>query len=130
MPINWKTTDRPSGCLTTVKLTICAYAQVNIAFYEEVYKLVTKTKFMAFGTDEERARIYFKEEIPGRGYKLSNFRSNETTATLKVPFKKLPIGEEIQGDYHLNYDNELELYYVDLNKKVEKPSPIVFLGKR
>ena len=68
------------------------------------YKLTTNG-YIVFA--RENNRIYFKGSNADEGFKLSYMNSINTLVDLS----------EFKGGYMLNYDELLELYYIDLTKK-------------
>lgn len=88
-----------------------------VTFINKSWKKVSRTCFLQFGI--QGTRLYFREANAKVGYKLS-LSANGENATIKVVSSVLPLNKNIEeGDYWLEYDNQLGLYYIDVKNKIE-----------
>lgn len=72
---------------------------------------ISKTGFLSVAMYEDR--LYFREETPESGYKISEHNS-KTTRQVSIKDNALNDFTLIHaGDYKLQYDKELKLFYID-----------------
>lgn len=64
----------------------------------------------------EGTRIYFKESSPRYGWKLSHSASK--TYFFKLHEKQFPFNENDYGEYNLEYDSKVGLYYIDTEHRL------------
>lgn len=76
----------------------------NIIFKNQSEQKISHTGYMLCGISLNR--IYFKEDIAGRGYKISSHGHNKRVA---LPSKL----EDFVGTYNLHYDSREELYFIE-----------------
>ena len=91
--------------------------RVVIRFRNDVYLKITKNEFLKCGL--QGTRLYFKETSPTEGFKLTSFNKNKSSCLTRISEELLPISDtKIElGDYKLQYDPNLKMYYIDgLNK--------------
>lgn len=93
----------------SISIVQCATAENGIltrfAFKNNCQYKITDTGYIVFARQDNR--IYFKVSNAGKGFKLSYMNSINTLVDLS----------EFKGGYMLNYDELLDLYYIELNKK-------------
>lgn len=93
----------------TISIIQCDTAENGImtrfAFKNNCQFKLTTNGYIVFAL--ENNRIYFKEANADEGFKLSYMNSINTLVDLS----------EFKGGYMLNYDESLNLYYIDLSKK-------------
>lgn len=81
-----------------------------------VYKIISNEEYVVIAKDGNK--IYFREATPNRGFKLGNWTPN--VKCFKVLLSKFPLREEDLGEYNLEFDTNLGLHYICLNRKLEK----------
>ena len=93
-------------------------SRVSITFRNNVYLKITKNNFLVCGL--QGTRMYFKAAAPAEGFKLSTFNKDKSSCIIRVQERQLPISKnkiEI-GDYKLEFDSNLKLYYIDAAHKI------------
>ena len=89
-----------------------------IQFKNNSYLRITKNTYITFAVSG--TRLYFKQEEPRDGYKLTGFNKDGTSATVKVHQDVLPINVNVEvGSYNLEWDPVLGLHYVDILHKLK-----------
>lgn len=63
------------------------------------------------------SRLYFDNSDAKDGFKLSKGKKDCARRSATLPAKKLGIGGNWIGYYHLQWDRERELFYIDLDKR-------------
>ena len=81
-----------------------------------IYKIISNEEYVVIAKDGNK--IYFKEANRIRGFKLGNWTPN--VKCFKVMLSKFPLREEDLGEYNLEFDTNLGLHYICLNRKLEK----------
>lgn len=76
-------------------------------------KFLGDNLYLAFAI--ENNRMYFKETANKYGWKLSESGCNKF---FKLYKKNVPLADEWYGEYNLEWDNKLNLYFIDLNHKL------------
>ena len=76
-------------------------------------KILSNGVYLSFAI--ENNRMYFKETSSKYGWKLSESGCNKF---FKLYKKNVPMTEEWYGEYNLEWDNMLNLYFIDLNHKL------------
>ncbi len=80
------------------------------------YKIVSKEEYIIVARDKNK--IYFKEATSKNGYHLSNAGLN--TKIFKVLLTRFPVRKEDLGEYNIEFDSDLGLHYICLDRKLEK----------
>lgn len=84
---------------------------VCIIFRNNVERSISKTDYVTVAVSGER--LYFKGETEEVGFKMSK-RANESTAKTTIKNEALiKFVTTHSGDYKLQYDRELNFFYVD-----------------
>ena len=81
-----------------------------------IHKIATDCEYIVIAKDGDR--IYFKESNVKYGFKVSNYGQN--TKVFKVKYDRFHIDEDKLGEYNLEFDTNLGLHYISLNRKLEK----------
>lgn len=81
---------------------------------ETAKKLSAKSAYLMMGYDKETGRIYFKEDGPINGFKLSWTNTGHSKMQISCP--TVDALKKHVGDYQLLFDKEEKLYYIDTNK--------------
>lgn len=81
-----------------------------------IYKIISNEEYVVIAKDGNK--IYFREANRMRGFKLGNWTPN--VKCFKVMLGKFPLREEDLGEYNLEFDTNLGLHYICLNRKLEK----------
>ena len=81
-----------------------------------IYKIVKTQDFITLARD--KSRIYFKETDPCYGFKIADY--GYKTKCFKVREDLFPIKNDELGEYNLEYDTQLGLHYIDINRKLKK----------
>lgn len=89
----------------------------NIRFVKESWKKITKNDYFTFAIDG--SRLYFKQEEPRYGFKLSGKENSLSKGTKLLP-NKLKLTDLECGEYRLEWDRDLRLNYIDFKHKLDK----------
>lgn len=81
-----------------------------------IYKIISSTDYIVLAKDNNK--IYFKESSDTKGFKVGDY--SQFIKSFKIQFDRLPLREEDLGEYNLEYDTNLHLHYICLNRKLEK----------
>lgn len=124
--LNWVGKKRTHRTLDTAGDVTLAISQDNtknkrtsvIAFKHRSYSKITSTGYMVFAV--VGTRLYFKSDTSSVGYKLSTFNKDKSSCHVKVDYASLPLDVKLEvGNYNLEWDRNLGLYYIDVLKKLE-----------
>ena len=87
--------------------------RVRFAFKNNAHLKITKNEHVVLAN--EGTRIYFKEGDPTEGFKVTSFNKTKTNCSIRICDEVVKaIGTRIPfGDYRLQYDTVLKLYYID-----------------
>lgn len=109
--LNWqgRTSRRFSKC--DVSVTLGADKKINITFRNDTWEIISSTGHAQVAVCKNR--ILFREANESEGYKFT--RSGNTPS--RYIFVNSTADSEFIGDYDLQYDDFLELYYIDKEKK-------------
>lgn len=90
----------------------------SIRFMKSSYKKITNNNYIVCGL--EQSRLYFKQEDPRLGYKLSQNDQDDTARFFKILVKNINFNKIDCGEYNLEYDADLRLWYIDTKHKLDK----------
>lgn len=76
-------------------------------------KILNEGSHLIFAIEDNR--LYFKETTPKHGWKLCDSGCNKF---FKVYKKHVPLNEEWYGEYNLEWDSKINLYFIDFNHKL------------
>ena len=82
------------------------------------WKIIATNEFMIVARDGNR--IYFKESDSKKGFKLTSEGLN--AKAFKLLAKRIDIRDEDYGEYNLEFDTNLHLHYIHLERKLDKQS--------
>lgn len=106
-------------------ITKNSHPSVAIRFAKNSWLKITKNDHVIIGV--ENGRLYFNQGEDYQGWKLST--SGKSTKIFKVYQEVLPIGPVETGEYNLEFDSRVGLYYIDVRNKLNKET-IIWKGKR
>lgn len=84
---------------------------------DPVRKLTPKSSYLICAFDEDTGRLYFKEDTPMTGFKVTWTSVGRTKLQISFPLTADYMKEYV-GDYQLLYDREEKLYYIDRQLKL------------
>lgn len=84
----------------------------DIAFFGDSYKKITSHEYISYGVDFEQNRIYFQGATSINGYKIHRSGNCMHIRSKNAFSEKL---KTMTGAYDLLFDEDMELYYIQLN---------------
>lgn len=106
-----KTTNRNSKQDISLSLIGKKKLSTSITFRNNVQRSITKTGYLVVAISGER--LYFRESEPECGYKVSNSDSKSSVHTSITNEGLNDFSLTHAGDYPLQFDRELKLFYID-----------------
>lgn len=104
----------------------CPYTTV-VKFFNEVYKLIDNERKGRICLAVDGTRLYFKSD--DKGWKITQKTKDERNAKLMIDGRKLPIEKLEKGNYQLEWDKDLSLYFIDILNKLENRK-MKFIGAK
>lgn len=88
-----------------------------ITFRNNSHLKITKNEHIVIAIDG--TRLYFKQDNPEDGYKLSCFSKERSTCHVKIDSKFVPVTKGVEtGSYYLQWDKYLGCHFIDVRNKV------------
>ena len=106
-----------------VTISICkqdiGQSRVSVTFRNNVYAKITKNEYVAIAVSG--ARLYFREYSPAEGFKLTSYNKARTSCVFRIPESALDLSKTriSTGDYRLQYDPSMKMYYIDGNNRIK-----------
>lgn len=99
------------------------YRVIAFVFYNNSFrKFLYKSSYVQLGVDQDKLRIYFKPSEDSRDIRMAQYHTGKVDESRREMQKSISLDlakifESFKGCYDLRYDNDVCLYYIDLNMK-------------
>ena len=119
--MEWITKTRPKRSNYIGDVVISEYHGKRpcwiIRFANHSFKKITNNFHLVVGS--QGTKLYFKGTEPRIGYKLSGAKPIEKQSTVFFKVDKKLIVNVVEGEYNLEFDDRLELWFIDFTNKIE-----------